>query len=73
MKSNPRGGFAWAFSLAAALSVALLAPARADDWSDTLKQKELLLMCSGKGSSLPYDAGVVKKAFESLPALHNKR
>ncbi|HEX4147428.1 MAG TPA: hypothetical protein VHY20_00510, partial [Pirellulales bacterium] len=47
--------------------------ARAEDWAAALRQKQLLLMCSGKGSSVAYDAGVVKCAFENLPALQQQR
>lgn len=36
---------------------------------ETLADKKLLLSFQGKGSSLAWDAGVVKRAFERIPAL----
>ena len=34
---------------------------------------ELLLCFQGKGSCLPYDAGVLHEAYQRLPALRNNR
>jgi hypothetical protein len=44
-----------------------------DSWESQLKSKRLLLTISGKGSSIPYDAGVVKRAFEDVPALRENQ
>ena len=53
------------------------APARAEapptDWRERLAGKELLLSFQGKGSSMSYDAGVLKHAFDLLPALAERR
>lgn len=37
--------------------------------AETLADKKLLLSFQGKGSSLAWDAGVVKRAYETVPAL----
>jgi hypothetical protein len=64
--------------LAVALAAACLVPsARADELSPELRkqfeQMELVLSFQGKGSSMSYDAGVLKHAFDLLPALAERR
>ena len=38
-----------------------------------LRDAQLLVHFQGKGSALPYDGGVIKKAFQCIPALRDNR
>lgn len=40
---------------------------------EPLAEKQLLLAFQGKGSSLAWDAGVVRKTFETIPAVRDNR
>lgn len=40
---------------------------------EPLAEKQLLLAFQGKGSSLAWDAGVVRKAYEAVPAVRDNR
>jgi hypothetical protein len=49
------------------------AQAPAPNWRERLSGMELLLSFQGKGSSMSYDAGVIKRAYPLLPALADRK
>lgn len=47
--------------------------AQTTDLRQAFGDKQLVLCFQGKGTSLPYDTGVVREAFDRLPALRNNQ
>ena len=43
------------------------------NWRERMADVQLLLSFQGKGSSMSYDAGVLKHAFDFLPALADRK
>lgn len=65
------------FAVLSALALSRLSPAAAEELTPELRKQfaaaELMFCFQGKGSCLPYDAGILQEAYNRLPALKQNR